>query len=1532
MRGFADDSVDDVSVVGDPEARGSPGGTPTVEASSVSSQASYLEAVSSAIATMPPDALRQSLEYVLPPVVRVLRAETEALVAGDTGASEPISTPKRRAARLEALESATRCVSLVVRRAGRCGATKEAALELFAALVSTLGKAVSSVVEAHDADRTDDVSESALEHVRLAALDALRAAMSAFDDDATVFLVDDERNLPILGYAISLLLDIARSEAERKKALGSRKVRRDALGALALLVDAAARGERMRNVFVEKDSPNTKTSPSRALAAPSALAFFLPGVVSGCARAIAASVGSRAGHGAGPASAAEDSAAAEFAAAALATTCRAALADADFVSFDDPRSKEARSESRTSDDAFSFASSSSANETLAEELRRLAKKKMADPESKVSSEGTLEAEDETKQKTLRVVRDDSWLSLAAPRVASAVSSAFAQLVTHTKPSTRAAAAIHALDVLETCGETLGSDARVALLSAALVVSSDPFPAAADRVDARLERLKKTKKTQSSFEPTLQRAFRESLVSMPKSVRDEAQSFDGTDARGSGGSGGAKARSARGALRLMDPEALADALLTDEGLRRDVAVSLVSCFEMEPTMARTENRRKANDDASREAESEKLFALRDKDDVARETRARRARWLVCPSRGEQKSDTTTHTVTVIPAPAPPPRARFVSDAGLFASVALLVRALGRNPVTLPALLETHLRAARLTLAEALNAEAEDAEDCFKTDAPSAADAWRRKARAHVAVAVELLLGAAEARVESHKSACDASQKRRLKAHTAKDSSSARNALEAFLGGGAWDLPTSPAAAAAAARALRRERREMNRRGTGRRDEREAQTTRYSSDEHENADSQEEEEYETRRGKKKRGENFSPRFSATARENGLLSCLLVEAVGCVALAFGTEFVTTGGFLPTALCPLLLKLGDDDDSVRETTEGVLFAVAREGGFLPKEKIRLDDDAVIDGDFSETDGDSSEKKEETPRHDVSAAVSALVSKNADYVVDALSRRLRRLSAFPDAARFFAAVLGSNPANGAARDLLPFLRDPIARAAEAISVTGRASLLRKGGLGAASSDDGACAFMQIMAQTSRAAAAEARAADDEIAEAIRALEPLVLAMAKRKKGTETEENDDDDNDASKSSFLESLSSTDVSSLTRSLPTLLASWRRRQTRLSRVSKLCAVMARASAPLAESGDSKRRRLASEALASSLRACGFLASSFASDKPVREILRALFPEEVPEDDSFPAEDRVVRVLPLVHEIWPHLVVATAGLPRGPSLVPAAFAASVDAINACAEVSQPGNGGFVSRRFLNDAWPGLLKALRHGVPSLDRKRDDITSRLERVALIDGKTMTASYEYAKNASSERLFDISDGIEPGTETTRASATVRTCVLSLLFNLASDERTREAMTDVAPFALAAAVPFAIGEADGEASLSTPKSKSRDDKNAFRVRARAIDAVTALAAVDRDAAWMELTSRATGRDDAPVPVAPRFVEENEEGAFDDRKKNGRESKGDRRALPRLPSFRDVSPVPKTRTAPGVADAAARLLAAVEGRAETEAKSY
>ena len=145
-------------------------------------------------------------------------------------------------------------------------------------------------------------------------------------------------------------------------------------------------------------------------------------------------------------------------------------------------------------------------------------------------------------------------------------------------------------------------------------------------------------------------------------------------------------------------------------------------------------------------------------------------------------------------------------------------------------------------------------------------------------------------------------------------------------------------------------------------------------------------------------------------------------------------------------------------------------------------------------------------------------------------------------------------------------------------------------------------------------------------------------------------------------------------------------------------------------------------------------------------------------------------------------------------------------------------------------------------------------------------------------------------------------------VLRLLETLASRGATAEATRDVAPFAIAAAVPFALDEVGGLGF-----------ELARRLKQRAIAAVAALAAIDPDAAWMELAARATGRDDAPVPVAPAFA-----AAAHDRD-------GTRSCLPRLPSFREISPTPSARVSQGVAAAAARLLATVEGRAETEANS-
>jgi hypothetical protein len=370
------------------------------------------------------------------------------------------------------------------------------------------------------------------------------------------------------------------------------------------------------------------------------------------------------------------------------------------------------------------------------------------------------------------------------------------------------------------------------------------------------------------------------------------------------------------------------------------------------------------------------------------------------------------------------------------------------------------------------------------------------------------------------------------------------------------------------------------------------------------------------------------------------------------------------------------------------------------------------------------------------------------------------------------------------------------------------------------------------------------------------------------------------------------------------------------------------MARAAAPLMESGDPRRRRLASAALAASLRACGALAASFARDEPVRAALRGAFPEDVPEDDSANPEDRVVKVLPLIHETWPHVAVALVGQPRGPSVSPSAFAASVDALAACAEASQPGNGGFVSRRLLRDAWPGLVRVLKHGAPSVEARRDQTRARLERVALIDGKTMTASYAFgdsfvmsagASDGGHRGLVvdrsDRSAETPASRATTRASAAVRTCVLRLLETLASDEATKEATRDVASFALAAAVPFALGEPTTCHNNDTGGTGT-SDRLAEEVTTRAVAAVTALAAIDPDAAWMALASRATGRGDVPVPEAPRFVMPS------DGETHASHGSAFLPSLPSLPSFREISPAPKTQTSPSVAAAAARLLAAIE----------
>ena len=74
------------------------------------------------------------------------------------------------------------------------------------------------------------------------------------------------------------------------------------------------------------------------------------------------------------------------------------------------------------------------------------------------------------------------------------------------------------------------------------------------------------------------------------------------------------------------------------------------------------------------------------------------------------------------------------------------------------------------------------------------------------------------------------------------------------------------------------------------------------------------------------------------------------------------------------------------------------------------------------------------------------------------------------------------------------------------------------------------------------------------------------------------------------------------------------------------------------------------------------------------------------------------------------------------------------------------------------------------------------------------------------------------------------------CVLRLLETLASDEATKEATRDVASFALAAAVPFALGEPTTDYRNVTGGTGT-SDRLARELTTRAVAAVTALAAID-----------------------------------------------------------------------------------------------
>jgi len=258
--------------------------------------------------------------------------------------------------------------------------------------------------------------------------------------------------------------------------------------------------------------------------------MFWQALKSGLVRALAASSGTRANEGAGPASAAEDSTSAEAAVRALAATVTLVLGD-------DANRHLARRADADGGPASAATSTcareggqeeSLSPEVLAARLHRLASKGgsrrrrrgaeggagpndnggygYADEEEEEVEDGDDEdgdgggappqppprvppppPGDDVSVAHLKVERTRGWLRDTAPRVEGAVGAALAAVATHAKPSVRGAAGSAAADILQHCRGTLRGVSRQ-LLEIILALCGDPWPVVADPMRRRLRDL------------------------------------------------------------------------------------------------------------------------------------------------------------------------------------------------------------------------------------------------------------------------------------------------------------------------------------------------------------------------------------------------------------------------------------------------------------------------------------------------------------------------------------------------------------------------------------------------------------------------------------------------------------------------------------------------------------------------------------------------------------------------------------------------------------------------------------------------------------------------------------------------------------------------------------------------------------------------------------------------------------------------------------------------------------------------------------
>ena len=518
------------------------------------------------------------------------------------------------------------------------------------------------------------------------------------------------------------------------------------------------------------------------------------------------------------------------------------------------------------------------------------------------------------------------------------------------------------------------------------------------------------------------------------------------------------------------------------------------------------------------------------------------------------------------------------------------------------------------------------------------------------------------------------------------------------------------------------------------------------------------------------------------------------------------------------------------------------------------------------------------------------MVAANADYVVSELSRRLRRLADHPDAARFFAAALGRRASS--ARLLLPLLSEPVGRALDALSIARRRA-----------HDGDVAALLDVARSVADAVEEDAKAMAVEAEEARAEARPLAAMLDEMREFQE-------ENDANFPGEEETSSADDPERSAKNLRSLVASsphrdacvsfdasatmsaWRRRARRQSNLSRLATSVLSAAAPLMESSDDGRRVSACEACASALRALRGVEICVETDRETLETVRRLFPGDAP-DAAEESQSRPAKLLPRVHAAWPHLA-AALGHRLGPAASPEPLRAALATLETAAKVS---GGSFIARRFARDAWPNLAVVLERGVPRA--AKTTVASRLEQLYhLGDGTRRHGGHAAIGENHSAIASSSAADAEDDASASRRSESARRFIFQTMANIAANETSRGALTDVARLA---------------AEQTTERALRRGGDERTRTAAEA--AARGLAAVDPDAAWLRWTLEATGRDESPTPVAPTWKQtdgtkdgiDGTVGVHSESRVCGSGSGSEwTSSLPTLPSFREICPAPKAST--------------------------